>query len=47
MNKRCCNYDCNQGRECPYRNKSNLPNLLGIIAIGSCVFWVVLLWMLI
>jgi hypothetical protein len=21
MNKECCNHDCNQGRDCPKRNK--------------------------
>jgi hypothetical protein len=21
MNKECCNYNCNQGRDCPLRNK--------------------------
>ena len=24
MNEECCNYDCNQGRDCPRRNKRNL-----------------------
>ena len=35
MDNKCCNHDCNQGRDCPLRNKAMNANELADL-IGLC-----------
>jgi hypothetical protein len=53
---KCCNYDCNQGRDCPHRNKNAsigdiaftvlMAIITGVIAV-SIMWWVITAVMLI